>query len=420
MSCKISKSTLAGTIICPANKSYTHRAVFVASLSNKKSMIKNVLYSADTSATILACKEFGADIIQDGSTLEIKGVQSPKAIDVNAQNSGTTIRIAAAIASLSQEKSRLAGDSSLEKRPMQPLLDALESLGAKCTSNDGRPPITIQGKITGGDANISGNVSSQFISAILIAAPLTEKGITLDIDGKLVSRPYLDATIATMKSFGVRVNSIQPYKKYHIAHQDYTSTNFTVPSDYSSLALLLCASVLVGKDMCVKADSHELPQGDAKFLDMLETLGVTVKKSEDAIKTVVPDKLKGGRFDLGDTPDLLPPLAILGIMQGEPIEIYNAGHARLKETDRIKILCRELAKTGLHITESEDGMRIENHGNLHGVDFDSQNDHRLFMAFCIAGMYLGDSTVSNPESVTVSYPEFVVQMQKIGASIYCT
>ena len=418
MSCKISKSKLSGKIICPTNKSYTHRAVFVASLSKGNSRIENVLRSADTNATIQACKNFGIKIDDQQSVLEIKNdLVSIKPSEIDVANSGTTIRIAAAIASLSDGKSTLTGDVSIQKRPMQPLLDALEALGAKCTSNSGTPPITVNGIISGGEIRIPGNVSSQFITAILIVAPLTEKGIILEIEGDLVSKPYLDATIATMKKFGVDVKTIEQYKKYSIEKQEYKGAKFVVPSDFSSLALLLSAAVLVGDDLTIEVKFEDLPQGDKEFLNILEKLGVKVDVDNDLVKVQSPEKLNGGNFDLSNTPDLLPPLAILALKSKNPIEIFNVRHARYKETDRIKIIARELKKVGLKIEEKEDGVTLENSGELIGVDFDSESDHRLFMAFCIIGMYVGDSTVTNPESVTVSYPDFISEINNVGGKI---
>jgi 3-phosphoshikimate 1-carboxyvinyltransferase len=198
MNCKIEQSTLSGTITCPSNKSYTHRAIFLASLVNGKSLIKNVLRSRDTNATIEICKNLGAQIQEAGNNLKVKGIDKFENTDLtlDASNSGTTIRIAAAISALREAKTTLTGDDSLKKRPMKPLLEALELLGAKCSSNDGKPPLIILGKIKGGDITVPGNVSSQFISALFITAPMTEKGITLNISSELVSKPYLDATIA--------------------------------------------------------------------------------------------------------------------------------------------------------------------------------------------------------------------------------
>ena len=419
MNCKIEKSKISGEITCPPNKSYTHRAIFLASLAGNNSKVENVLLSADTSATIEACKKFGAEIETQNSSIIIKnpiklGTNVP---EINAENSGTTIRIASGIASLFSDEITLTGDSSLQKRPMLPLLDALSSIGAEYSSVDGKPPIKIKGKIVGGNVTIPGNFSSQFVSALLICAPLTEKGINITIDGNLVSKPYLDATIATMRKFGVSVQTLIPYKKYNIPPQVYKNTTFTVPIDFSSLALLLSAAVLNGEEVTIIGNIGNLPQGDEVFIDILEQLGVIVTINDEKIKIKSPEKIKGGRFDLSNSPDLLPPLAILALKTSNPLEIVNVKHARLKETDRIAIIARELVKVGIKIQENDDGLILKSSEKLNGAELNSENDHRLFMAFCIAGMYIGDCSVTDPDSVKVSYPNFVEDMNRLGAKI---
>jgi 3-phosphoshikimate 1-carboxyvinyltransferase len=419
MKCKVEKSKISGQIVCPPNKSYTHRAIFLASLAGKNSTVENVLLSADTIATIETCKKFGAEIeIKDSSIIVKNPIKiGTKVPEINTENSGTTIRIASGIASLFSEEITLTGDSSLQKRPMQPLLDALSSIGAKCDSTDGKPPIKIKGKITGGEVKIPGNFSSQFVSALLICAPLTDNGINLIIEGNLVSKPYLDATIATMRKFGVAVQTLIPYKRYNISPQIYKECTFTVPIDFSSLALLLSATVLNGEDIIIKGNIGNLPQGDEVFIDILEQLGVDISMDDEQIKIKSPEKLNGGKFDLSNSPDLLPPLAILALNSSAPIEIFNVRHARLKETDRIAIVSRELVKLGIKIQENEDGMILESSEKISGADLISEEDHRLFMAFCIAGMYVGNCTVTDPESVKVSYPNFIEEMNRMGAKI---
>ncbi len=419
MKCKVEKSKITGQITCPPNKSYSHRAIFLASIAGENSSVNNVLLSEDTKATIEACKKFGAIIEIADSSVEIKspinlGTKVPQ---IDTENSGTTIRIASGIASLYSDEITLTGDTSLQKRPMQPLLDALSSIGAQCSSTNGKPPIKIKGKITGGNVTIPGNFSSQFISSLLICAPLTKNGINLNIEGNLVSKPYLDATIATMRKFGVTVQTLIPYKKYNITPQIYKSTSFTVPIDFSSLALLLSAAVLDGKEVAIKGNLGDLPQGDEVFIDILEQMGVTVDIDDEQIKIKSPEKLSGGKFDLSNSPDLLPPLAILALKTSGPIEVVNVKHARLKETDRIAIISRELVKIGIIVNEKEDGLILESSGNLKGAELVSENDHRLFMAFCIAGMFVGECTVTDPNSVNVSYPDFISEMTRMGAKI---
>ena len=422
MNCKIEKSQLNGEIICPPSKSYTHRAIFLAALSDGKSIVKNSLYSSDTRATIDACKTFGVDVHESGDVISIDNsinLEGQGGI-IDVVNSGTTIRIATAIAAISPNKTILSGDSSIKKRPMKPLLDSLESLGANCISDDGKPPITVSGRIRGGEVKIMGDVSSQFISALLIIAPRLQNGLEINIEGNIVSKPYIDSTIASMEKFGVELVTEEKYKKYKIKPQVYKPTEFSVPSDFSNLALLLAAIVLVGNNVSIRISMGDLPQGDELFIDILEKMGVIVTLQNNMITVKTPVKLDGGKFDLGNTPDLLPPLAILVLKSQNPIWIYNVAHARFKETDRIKIISREIKKIGVRVEEKDDGIILYPPENIKSAKLESENDHRLFMAFCICGMYIGSCEVSNPESVEVSYPNFISDITKIGGKIIQT
>ena len=420
MKCRVEKSDIDGDIECPANKSYTHRAIFLASLAIDKSIIKNILRSEDTKATINTCKNFGVEIKDVGNDITVTSASELKihSNTIDAANSGTTIRIAAAIASLANDKITLTGDSSLKKRPMQPLLDALEYLGAQCTSSNGSPPISVKGRIKGGEVKIPGNISSQFISALMITAPKLENGLVININSKLVSKPYIDATISIMKKFGVDVETKTPYKKYIIPEQNYKATTITIPSDFSSLALLLVAAVLLGENLTIKASTGSMPQADEAIIDILEMMGVIITLNKNTIKIKSPEKLDGGKFDLSNSPDLIPAIAILSLKASKPIEIFNVEHARYKETDRIAIIARELSKLGIKIEEKKDGLILNNSNSLTSANLNSENDHRLFMAFCIAGMYVGNCTISDPESVDISYPDFISEMKRIGCKIF--
>ena len=417
MKCKIEKSKISGEVNCPANKSYTHRAIFLSALSDGKSIIKKVLHSNDTNATISACRAFGVEVNESDDTVSVENSigSTVQGSMINAQNSGTTLRIATAIAALSGGNTELTGDDSLKKRPMRPILDSLESLGITTESNDGKPPITIKGKIDGNYVNIKGDISSQFISALLIIAPRLESGLTIEIDGNVVSKPYIDLTITTMKKFGVDVKVVEPYKKYSILHQIYQPTTFIVPSDFSNLALLLSANILLGDSLKIKISLGDLPQGDEAIVDILEQMGVNVTLDSETITTKSPELLDGGKFDLSNTPDLLPALAILVLKCKTQIEIFNVKHARYKETDRIAIICNELKKIGVVVTEKEDGMILKKGDLINGVELNAHEDHRLFMAFSIVGMLIGDCTVTDPDSASVSYPDFISDMQNCGA-----
>ena len=419
MNCKIQKSKLKGRIVCPANKSYTHRAIFLAALSDGKSIVKKILRSNDTIATINACRGFGIEVEEMENNVTIKNTIDSTVQNsmINAENSGTTIRIAIAIAALSGGNTRLTGDDSLRKRPMQPILDALETMGVETESEDGKPPINIKGKINGKEISIKGDISSQFISALLIIAPRLPDGLTVNIEGELVSKPYVDLTIAIMKKFGVEVKIEEEYKRYNVSHQIYKPTTFSIPSDFSNLALLLAANVLLDDGLNIEISLGDMPQGDEAIVDILEKLGVNVRLEEEMITTESPELLNGGKFDLSNTPDLLPAIAILALKSEKPIEMFNVKHARYKETDRIAILSRELKKIGLDVEEKEDGMIVKKSGELHSAELNSENDHRMFMAFSIVGMFIGDCTVSDPDAVKVSYPEFIEDMKNVGANL---
>lgn len=417
MRCAIGRSRLEGKIRCPASKSYTHRAVFAASLADGTSTIRGALLSRDTQATIDACKQFGAQIVEDAGTLRIVGRPKPQPGSIDAQNSGTTIRIASAIASLSSGTTVLTGDTSLQARPMGPLLESLESMGAHCESQGGTPPVSVRGPIAGGKANIVGSTSSQFVTALLMAAPCTPDGIALTVKGDAVSRPYIDATVSVMEHFGARITERTRHAEYFVAPIPYTPSSFDVPSDYSILGLLLAASVLTGDGMAIEAGDGHMPQGDSVFMDMLGSMGVKVDNNGGAMTTTSPQTLRGGAFDLGDSPDLLPPLAILALKCEDPIEILNIAHTRKKETDRIAVLAGQLGHLGIEATPKDDSLTLRRIRDPEpGAVLDASEDHRIFMALCIACMCAGGS-VEGAESVSVSYPRFVDDMRAVGAQM---
>lgn len=394
-------------------------------------MVQDALISDDTASTINACRALGAKLDTIGSTIQVyEAISAPGHTRIDAANSGTTIRIATALAALFPTTATLTGDASLQKRPMQPLADAIVSLGGSCHTTDGHPPLKVSGMIRGGPVDVYGEISSQFVSALMMSAPLTRHGMDIHIQGGLVSKPYLDITMAVMRRFGATVRTVVPYLRYSIPPSPYRPADFVVPMDFSTLSLILAAATLCGKDMTVQGTIDGLPQGDEAFLDILERLGVRVDIEEASLRVSAPDKLEGGTFNLSNSPDLLPSLAILAVKPGDSIRITGVRHARLKETDRISVLAQELAKMGIDITENEDGLilrpppgGVRLGGSRMGsaepkdITLDSHGDHRMFMAFCIAGMYAGECTVTDAESAAVSYPDFVSDMKRLGGNL---
>jgi 3-phosphoshikimate 1-carboxyvinyltransferase len=419
----VTRSLLNGNVICPPSKSYTHRAIFISSLANGNSHIINPLISRDTIATIDACRELGVGIKITDKRLIVSGKDTLKVPDnvINVENSGTTMRFVTAISSLlSDGYVVITGDDSVRKRPMRPLLSALKQLGVNSFStreNDKAPIIVQGGGINGDKITIDGSISSQFISGILIAGVRAKSGISLRVTGKQVSKSYIESTLNVISKFGARVKHSRDYRKYNIFNNRYVPTTFTVPGDFSTASLLLSAGTLVGGEITVSNLDFSLPQGDSKILEILKKIGavISIDKRNGSVKTKGTQELDGGEFDLSDTPDLLPVVAILSLKSRNPVRIYGVSHTRYKETDRLKIIASEFRKFGVKTKILPDEITIVSPKKLKSARINSHNDHRLFMSFAIAAMMTAKSVVDGVESVDVSYPSFIQDMKKIGA-----
>ena len=421
----VARSRLSGCVRCPSSKSYSHRAIAIGSLAERDSTITHVLMARDTLATLAGCSALGADITYDSTSMRIKGTDhfNPPENVINAENSGTTIRIIAAMSSLVRTGyTVLTGDESLRNRPMQPMLDALQQLGvdAYSTKQNGTPPLIIKGGgIKGGIAFVDGSISSQFISGLLIASIYADSEVVIKVKGSLVSRPYVLATLATMKHFGVSIDHSSDMLEYYIKNARYRGTKFDVPSDFSTASLILAAGALAGEEVRVNGLNFVMPQGDSRIVDILKKMGCQIKVEEERGEAVIKgsDKLEGGEFNLSDTPDLLPVVSILALKATSPVTIRGVAHARVKETDRISIVAGELVKLGAHIKEFIDGLKITAPLIIKNASLEAHNDHRLFMAFTIASMMTEKSIVGGAQSVDVSYPNFISDMKNIGGRI---
>jgi 3-phosphoshikimate 1-carboxyvinyltransferase len=421
----VRKSKINGSVRCPSSKSYSHRAIAISSLADRQSTITNVLLARDTLATLAGCSALGAKIKYEGTTLRVKGrnrFNAPENV-INAENSGTTIRIMTAMSSLVRRGyTVLTGDQSLRRRPMQPILDALAQLGVEAysTKENGTPPLVIKGGgIKGGTTVIDGSISSQFISGLLITSIYAESKIVMKVKGDLVSKPYIAATLAIMKRFGVSIDHSPDMLEYYINNARYSATTFDVPSDFSTAALMLAAGALAGEKIKVNGLSFELPQGDSQIVDILKRMGcvIRVDKRKGEILVEGAERLEGGDFDLADTPDLLPVVSILALRAKSPVTITGVAHARVKETDRVANIAKELMKFGARVKEFHDGLKITAPLLIKNASLEAYNDHRLFMAFTIASMMTDKSIVAGAESIDVSYPNFVSDMKDLGAKI---
>ena len=422
---QIKRSKINGTIRCPSSKSYTHRAIVIASLVEAQSIITNILIARDTLATLTACRSLGANIIHNNNTLRIEGKRrfDPPDNIVNAENSGTTIRFLTVMSALvNKGYTVLTGDESLRKRPMQPMLDALQQLGVQCysTKMNGTPPLIVRGGgIKGGTAVIDGSISSQFISALLISCIYADTDVTLKVKGYQVSAPYIDATLAIMKAFGVILKQRNKFSEYHICNDEYKSTFFDIPADFSTAALIIAAGVLAGNHLTIQGINFSLPQADSYIIEIIKSMGGKIKVDRQKGEVIVQgsSNLSGGNFDLTNSPDLLPVVSVLALKSTKTVRIMGIAHARLKETDRVSNIAIELAKFGAKVKELEDEITITPPTVIKNASVEAYNDHRLFMAFTIASMLTEKSTVTGAESVDVSYPNFIQDMVDLGADI---
>jgi len=420
---------LSGSVSVPPSKSYTHRAVLMASLATagkggKGSRIRNPLLSRDTNATVDACAAMGAGMDRRDGVLTIKGTRPMLPDDVvNVENSGTTLRFMTSAFSLAPEGyAVLTGDSSIRRRPMQPLLDTLGQLGVQAWSSKGNgcaPVIVKAGGMRGGRASIRGEVSSQFISSLLVSSPLAEIDTTLKV-ADAVSRPYIEMTLRLAELFGVKVSK-KGYSEFEVpSGQEYHAADFSVPADFSSASFIVAAVAMIGGRVRVENLDASLPQGDARITEIVKLMGAKVTEEKGALVIASDgDRLEGGTFDLGDTPDLLPVVAALALRCDTPVEIVGTAHARFKETDRIAIVAKELSKLGVSVKERQDGLKIlPPKGKLEAALLDAHDDHRMFMAFSLASMLIpGGAPIIGAESLDVSYPTFLEDIKMLGAKV---
>lgn len=417
-------SKISGEISAPPSKSYTHRAVILASLADGKSQIKNALISDDTKATISACRLLGAKIRLKGKSIEIEGnsghfPQKSSVTQINCGLSGTTIRLITGIAALSPFKVILTGEKRLKTRPIGELVRTLKFLGVdiNASQNGQFPPVTIKGgNYKGGKIMISGNTSSQFVSSLLLIAPFAKKDTTLIVKD-LKSKPYVNITIDMMKTFGVKVE--QNGNTYKVkTGQKYKSQNYTVEGDYSSASYFFAGAVVTDSNISVENLNSNSVQGDKYFLDILIKMGCQVSKNKKAI-TVIGNKLCGIDVDLGNYPDIVPTLAVVAAKALGNTSITNIAHLRTKESNRIQALENELKKMKVQVESNMDILRIQGPAlSTQSVIINTYNDHRIAMSFAIAGLAAdGETIINNAEVVNKSYPNFWKDLKKLGAKL---
>ncbi|WP_053947878.1 3-phosphoshikimate 1-carboxyvinyltransferase [Halolamina sediminis] len=432
----VSRSRVAGRCRAPPSKSYTHRAILAAGYADEAT-VENPLVSADTRATMRAVSAFGGTVDRsrlDAGTLTVEGFDGRPAVPndvINCENSGTTTRLVTAAAALADGLTVLTGDDSLRSRPHGPLLDAIGDLGARAesTRRNGQAPLVVGDSLSGGTVSMPGDVSSQFITALLMAGAVTDGGIEIDLETELKSAPYVEITLEVLDAFGVDAEHTD--SGFHVpGGQQYAPSggSYAVPGDFSSISYLAAAGAVAadggespdGDEGVVVDGAQPSAQGDTAIVEILDRMGAAIDWDRDAGELhAAGGDLSGIEVDVGYTPDLLPTIAAVGAVADGETRIVNCEHVRLKETDRVSAMAEELRKLGAEVTEEQDTLTV--HGGqseLVGTEVDGRGDHRIAMALAVAGLVAeGTTTIAGAEHVDVSFPDFWLVLDELGGNV---
>ena len=422
MKLSVQKSILKGTVRIPSSKSHTIRAVAIGSLAQGQSTIGNPLVSADTQSAVNCYRALGAKIDTADSRLwKVTGtggrIECPEEF-IDVGNSGTTLRIAAGSGTLAQsgEKVRFTGDQQTQTRPVGPLLEALNKLGAKCVSinDNGKAPIEITGKLRGGKTSIRAT-TSQYLSSLLLCTPLAQQDSVIDVT--LLNEPgYVQMTLDWLDREGIKYEN-QQMRKFKIkGNQRFKRFDYTIPADFSSATFFLCAGALAAEEINIAGLDFADSQPDKAVVDYLQQMGADINIIGNRLR-IKRSTLRGAELDMNGTPDAMPAMAVTAAFAQGQTRLVNVPQARGKETDRIRAMATELGRLGVKVEELPDGLIIEG-GGVKAADVHGWGDHRIVMALSLAGLVTeGSLVVDTAEAMNVTFPGYVELMRSIGAQM---
>lgn len=415
---KVGKSETHGCVRIPGSKSHTIRALFIASLAGGESVITNPLISEDALSAVSVCRAFGAGIEYHDDRFVVNGFNSTPQIPENiidVGNSGTTLRFGLMTAGLIEGCTVFTGDQQIRRRPLGPLIDAMNNLGADVfsTRGNGMAPVVVRGRLRGGSTGLDA-VTSQYLSSILLNAPLLDQDTSITLT-RLNEIPYVEMTKWWLDNQGIRY-SHDHFREFQIkGGQKYKSFHTAIPGDFSSATFFMVLSAISGGEFLLRNLDMTDPQGDKKVLDYLQGMGAAVRREEDGIR-IKGGALRGIEIDMNSTPDALPSMAVAGCFAEGETRLVNVPQARLKETDRIQVMCMELKKMGADIEELPDGLIIR-HSRLKGCRVCGHGDHRVVMALAVAGLNTdGETVIDTAEAMNVTFPEFTQFIRDCGGN----
>ena len=411
---------LNASVRVPGSKSLTNRALLIAALADGTTRLENALFSDDSRyfAAALQTLGFGVRLDEASQTMTVSG-QGGRIPASHAElfigNAGTAARFLSAFLTLGSGQYTLDGEPRMRERPIGDLVETLETLGAVIQPLNQQtadrksicPPITIHASgLPGGQASIAGDISSQFLSALLMVAPYAKNPVELTLSTELNSKPYVEMTLAVMEEFGLSVER-RGYEQFTVRAGHYQPRErYIVESDASAASYFFAAPLICGGTVCVENISRKSKQGDIQFLDILSQMGATIAETDHCILVTGHSTLRGLDVDMRDIPDTAQTLAAIAPFANSPTRIRGIASARVKETDRVSATCAELTSLGVTVEEHPDGMTIYPCKDIRPAKIQTYNDHRMAMAFALIGLRAPGIEIENPGCVSKTFPNY--------------
>lgn len=416
---------IAATVPIPGSKSITNRALLLAALADGKSHLTGALFSDDTRYMAAALRQLGIPVAEEemSALYEVQGrggtIHSPEA-DLFVGNSGTTARFLTAFLALGEGRYRLDGVPRMRQRPISDLLDTLQQLGvnARSENNDGCPPVLVEAnRLRGGIATMRADVSSQYLTALLMVAPLSQEGVTLTLEGELSSQPYIEITLKMMAQWGVQVEH-EAFRRYRISGgQRYRAQAYTVEPDASGASYFFAAAAVTNGYVRVPGLGRDALQGDLGFVEVLRKMGCQVEYGTDYTEVRGTDPLRGVDVDMNGISDTVMTLAAIAPFAESPTTIRNVAHIRVKETDRLHAVATELTRLGVTVEETTDSLTIHPAAHLTPAEIETYDDHRMAMSFAITGLKAPGILLCEPGCVAKTFPDF---FDRLAAACHST
>jgi len=408
------------TVIAPPSKSYSVRALLVAAMSSGTTTITNCLDADDTRYALEALRAIGFETsgsLKDGVRIGDRKSISANEVPIFIGNAGTAMRFLTGWLAFTPGRFVLDGEKRMRERPIGDLVEVLMQIGAEVeyVERQGYPPLRIRGKkMRGGfEVNIAADTSSQFASALMLGGATLPDGITLHLSA-IASAPYIDITADVLREFGANV--AQNGSTVRVRSAKLERDEYRVQGDYSSASYWFAAAAATGGTIHVRGLTHPTAQGDARFLNILSAMGCDVIDDRDVITVVGPENLRGGTFDCNATPDIVPTLAAIAPFASGAVEIVNVANLRVKESDRLATVTEELKRLGAQVEERGDSLRVQPGWRNDATVVETHDDHRIAMAFAIAGLARGNVTIADEQVVSKSYPRFWRTLDEVVAA----